>query len=288
MTRLASGAIGTCHQAAIFYLSWDCIIIIVILLLCFLAQTQTIQASFACNDGKYPFVAPKQSLKRKNHCLGLRVTSNDDDNNKPEENALSFTTTVSQRHRQVRRPHKNRRPRGYWLNIRNIETEVIRFWKQYGIMMPLLDTKTLLIPNETLLLHCQRHDLRAAIAKQGGRNALQQSLPNAEIIPGRWNQAIHIPQVRQLVQQLQQSQQQQSEAIATSTNDELPTTTTTTMTKTTMRARRMIPTCGDTNMLLRIQEKNQTTIPKNPVRWLHSPTRKPKGYWSLQILIQEL
>jgi len=45
-------------------------------------------------------------------------------------------------------------------------------------------------PNEALLNHFERHDLRYAIANMGGRERMAEKLGGARLIPGQWHVAI--------------------------------------------------------------------------------------------------
>jgi len=90
---------------------------------------------------------------------------------------------------------------------------------------------------------------------------LQQSSKNADVVimPGRWNQAVQqSPLLRKL--------------IALDSND-----------LTVERPPRLI-TSGAVND----DDNNNTNQHQQQKRWSHQHSRNPKGYWSLQILVQEL
>jgi hypothetical protein len=94
---------------------------------------------------------------------------------------------VSQRQQQARIKPINRKPRYYWSDQTNLRKELIDFWSKLGIAT---NHTSPTIPNESLLVYYKRHDLRAAIVKNGGRQALSILLNNAPIMPGRWKDAI--------------------------------------------------------------------------------------------------
>jgi hypothetical protein len=95
--------------------------------------------------------------------------------------------TTPRRRRQVRKQPIDRRPRYYWSESTNLRNELCRFWSRLGV-----DTNNTspTIPNESLLVYCGRHDIRAAIVKNGGRQSLSLLLNNASIMPGRWKDAV--------------------------------------------------------------------------------------------------
>jgi hypothetical protein len=107
----------------------------------------------------------------------------------PVEETPSFgrnsTVLLHQKSIQQRKPHKNRRPRGYWSNITNLELELEQFWKQRKIHHDFV-----LIPSESILYFYNRHDLRGAIASLGGREVIASIYPNTRIMPGRWADAV--------------------------------------------------------------------------------------------------
>jgi hypothetical protein len=151
------------------------------------------------------------------------------------------------RKRQIRRKTVQRRPRFYWLDPINLRRELRQFWRNAG-----LETDSLTIPNEVLLMHYQRHDLRAAISKHGGREAVSELLGGAPIMPGRWSEAVtDSPELRQLLQIEGSSLLSHRPPRVITSGAVEPATT-------------------------------------DNKRWSHHDGRKPKGYWSLQTVIAEL
>lgn len=100
---------------------------------------------------------------------------------------------------QVRQKPKNRKPRNFWLEVDNVETELRDLWKSVGVEL-VDDSQPPPIPNESLLNYWRRYDLRAAIVTHGGREALAESLGGALIIPGRWSVAVNTTYVQQLLE----------------------------------------------------------------------------------------
>jgi hypothetical protein len=88
--------------------------------------------------------------------------------------------------------HQNRKPRGYWKNITNIEYELRNLWIEKmqisnnannddnnngdKLLVKLLYEYPPPIPNEALLNYWNRHDIRNAIRSYGGRTLLSEDL----------------------------------------------------------------------------------------------------------------
>jgi hypothetical protein len=154
------------------------------------------------------------------------------------------------RGRQVRKKPIDRRPRYYWCDSTNLRNELTLFWTQLGI-----DTNhsSPTIPNESLLVYYDRHDIRAAIVKNGGRLAVSSLLNHAPIMPGRWRDAVSTStELQQLIQ---------IEATALRT-DRPPWTNKSTI--------------------------QLTSVDATTKLWSHQSGRNQKGYWNLQTVIQEL
>lgn len=168
---------------------------------------------------------------------------------KETPSSLHFNTTVaSHRRRQKRRKPTNRRPKYYWTNLKNVKSELRQFWSELEVTLTVTPRGPPPIPNDQLLNHYERHDLRAAIYNHGGRDALSSSLGGARIMPGRWTDAVQeSPELHQLLQ----------------TDDSLSPD--------------RPPLAQDTDV-----EDDRSG------RWLHQSSRKPKGYWSLRVVIREL
>jgi hypothetical protein len=101
--------------------------------------------------------------------------------------------------KQSRRKYKNpRRPSSFWKDINNIQSELILFWISVNVEIDPSQPPTL--PNEALLNHFERHDLRYAIANMGGRSEVAIQLGGAKLVPGKWSVAIReSDEVKQLL-----------------------------------------------------------------------------------------
>jgi hypothetical protein len=214
------------------------------------------------------------------------------------ENPLSLvhnTTISARRRRQTRRKPTNRRPKYYWTDLKNVERELREFWTSNGdvtIAATVGDNIDIdeyayaneppLIPNNQLLNHYQRHDLRAAIYAHGGRERLAASLgAGARIMPGRWTDAVQeSPELRKLLQ-IDPSLSAERPPFSprqgdTTANDDINTDIET-------NTDHANYTDNDEDDPEGAQEETSRSG-----RWLHQSGRKPKGYWSLRVVIQEL
>lgn len=90
-----------------------------------------------------------------------------------------------QKRRKLKHP---RRPSSFWADLNNIESELRKFWKTLNVPISPKDPPP--IPNEALLNHFERNDLRYAIANMGGRDSVSIKLNGAKLIPGKWTQAV--------------------------------------------------------------------------------------------------
>jgi len=110
--------------------------------------------------------------------------------------------------------HQNRKPRGYWKSVANIDRELRDQWLEaIGTINSKNKSDNLFsllypppVPNEALLNHWNRHDLRNAIWSFGGRKTLAEALTehsqstthdsksqnknhtDCYIIPGKWKE----------------------------------------------------------------------------------------------------
>jgi hypothetical protein len=154
-----------------------------------------------------------------------------------------YRRPLQQRRSITRSGSWNRKPRFYWKDVHNIEHELRQQWesallmrqsgdddkdkndRRYddltGILLKLLPTdRPPPIPNEALLNHWKRNDLRAAI-RQFGRPylaelllleqygmddnsrdgpAVDPALIDSIIVPGKWKEAVQWPIVQHVVQ----------------------------------------------------------------------------------------
>jgi len=162
---------------------------------------------------------------------------------------------LATRPKQVRRLPTKRRPKGYWDDPANLMKEFSSFWADLGV-----STSSSLppIPNQQLLNYYERNDLRWAIYRHGGREAVSQWLGGAPIIPGKWKEAMEAShEMRQLVLD--------------------PSNGT---------GRELSPFHPPKSPQQLKVGKVQSPTP--PTRWQHKPGRKAKGYWTEERVMVEL
>jgi len=173
------------------------------------------------------------------------------------QSAAVHNTTAAgiHRRRQTRRKPSNRRPKYYWTDLKNVKYELHQFWADCGVV-----SQPPAIPNDQLLNHFHRHDLRAVIANHyGSRESLADSLGGARIMPGRWTDAVQeSPELQQLLRK------------DDSLSAERP------------------PVSSPLHEAHDNANNNNNHDEHESRRWLHQIGRKPKGYWSLRVVIQEL
>ena len=105
-----------------------------------------------------------------------------------EKDSIIENTQLYRKPKQKRRKPKNqKRPSAFWADINNIEKELRLFWSSVSVSISASEPPP--IPNEALLNHYERHDLRYAIAKKG-RKEVSEKLGGARLIPGKWSDAI--------------------------------------------------------------------------------------------------
>jgi hypothetical protein len=190
--------------------------------------------------------------------------------NSRREPSVSLKHSLQRRRIQTRARSVSRKPKYYWCDLKNIRRELEQFWRDRGVAAAgsgsALTTGNvrLVIPNESLLAHYGRYDLRGAIASHGGRFALVEQLQKTElssspsatglttfhVMSGTWKEAVEeSPELHTLIQ------------VDPSLSRDFP-------------PRRAIMTDHS---------------PRDRRRWMHQPTRRPKGFWANQtIVIQEL
>eukprot|EP00980_Cylindrotheca_fusiformis_P002932 scaffold683_cov124-Cylindrotheca_fusiformis.AAC.1 len=165
---------------------------------------------------------------------------------------------VPRRFRRLPQPRKKsilRKPRGYWLELSNIDFELREQWKSVNVTIEGQQPPP--IPNETLLNYWKRHDLRRAIVQIGGREELAEKLGGAFIIPGKWSEATENIWVKQV--------------LASDPNLD-PT----------------LPPLSP-QQLRHIGTTMSSSKPIKRKRWIHQSTRKKKGYWTSEVVVvQEL
>mmetsp|Transcript_29872 Transcript_29872/g.45815 ORF Transcript_29872/g.45815 Transcript_29872/m.45815 type:complete len:427 (-) Transcript_29872:1240-2520(-) len=157
------------------------------------------------------------------------------------------------RKRQARRKPVNRRPKYYWNNISNIEAELRAFWEYAEVKIA--PDEPPVIPNETLLNHFERYDLKNAIVIQGGREEMSQTLGGARIMPGKWADAVkYSPELQKLLKDT--------------------------------------PGLSPHRPPLSPQQRKNANKSSGAHdidhRWAHKEGRKPRGYWNKENVISEL
>jgi len=178
------------------------------------------------------------------------------------------------REQMRRRKSEKKRPKHYWSDVSNIERELRSFWEDdCGIDIDAGRPPP--IPNEMLLRSLDRHDLRGAIVRIGGRDALSEMLGKAPIVPGPWRDAVReSPELRRLIADC---------AIADGGGGELP-----------LEPDRLSPPAAygliskSRRGMAEMMELQDIANDSYVRRWSHRSGRKPKGYWTLRVVIQEL
>ena len=189
-----------------------------------------------------------------------------------------------------------RRPRGYWSNTQNVLNELLQFWADVNVPIE-PDTALPPIPNESLLNHFRRHDLRWAIASQGGREALAFRLGGAPIIPGIWEEAVKVREVRMVLDPNNDassglspyyppiSPQHKNDIIKKLKNP--PSELNSKFFFETFKTLDVDPCPPDTTKALIIPNEEAFRF-KNGRRWSHRKNRKNWGYWTSDALCQEM
>jgi hypothetical protein len=169
--------------------------------------------------------------------------------------SVSSRLCAQEQRTRRRQSSEKRKPRNYWSSIANVEHEFRAFWLDLNVIVPPRKPPT--IPNQTLLVHLGRHDLRSVIMKYGGREFLAEELGGADIMPGSWKVAVkETPELKQVFQQ--------NPHLGLSPDNPPPPP-------------------------LQINENLLQTIPTSPQhKWKHRQGRKPRDYWNLSVVVQEL
>ena len=97
---------------------------------------------------------------------------------------------------QKRRKPNNRRPKFYWQSIDNVRLELASFWAEHGVQV---DQSCPPIPSEKILNFFGLNGLRWAIAQLGGRENVAHQLGGVLVIPGKWEEAKELDEVKGLL-----------------------------------------------------------------------------------------
>lgn len=158
----------------------------------------------------YAFITPSAARTCCYHChhpaTSTRTRMNGS-NKSPQNGSISDADPLSilpqlhtyQKPRQKRQSQttRKRKPRDYWHSIVNLRHELYSFWEELDVTLQ--SKKMPPIPSEYLLNYFNRNDLRWGIAQMGGRENVSHLLGGAKIIPGRWEDAMRIKEVKRLL-----------------------------------------------------------------------------------------
>ncbi len=188
------------------------------------------------------------------------------DNHSESRNASLplFTTTKKAR----RPPRRARKPRSYWLDIENLRKELYDFWIK-DAKVYLSPDEPLPIPSQTVINLFQRYDLKNGIYAHGGRESVVDRLGNAVLVPGKWSEAAKTCSVIQ--QLLDQSD-------GNNMSHDIPPISPQILQN--LSEKKEISDCEEENKQIeRFHGGN---------RWTHKEGRKPKGYWTEELVIKQL
>lgn len=151
----------------------------------------------------------------------------------------------------------SKRPSGYWKDIANVDTELRLAWRSANVTVNQSEPPP--IPNESILNYWKRYDLRSAIVTHGGRDNLAERLGDAVVIPGKWSLAVETSWIKELLQH------------DPNLSSDVPP-----------RSPQQLKRNGGK------KDSTQNSSLEETNRWVHQSTRKVKGYWTDEVLIQEL
>jgi hypothetical protein len=185
--------------------------------------------------------------------------------NQQAENTTHISISPIRHRRQSRRQPESRRPKNYWKRKTNLQLELRQLWESVNVSIP--QDQPPPIPNEALLNYWGRHDIRAAIVTNGGREELAEKLGGAQIIPGKWVNASQTPFVQELV------------ASDPKLHAYMPPISP-------QQLKQITGTTADDSTEIEME----IDVLQNPQRqrWAYQDGRHPKGYWDQQMVIQEL
>lgn len=218
---------------------------------------------------------------------------------------------LDKKQKQIRRKPLTRRPPTYWKDKNNISKELKLFWSSVNVTIDANSPPP--IPSETLLKHFERHDLRYAISNMGGREAISKDL-NATLIPGKWSEAIQFSdEVKQLLSKSNPFGKGLSKVAPPISRHAKKTLVKNQLRKVQKRMHDMITdsflAANETNassidngtfmmadisdLITPVKEKiDDMTLDKlrysGGERWAQQKDRKARGYWDIDVLIEEL
>ncbi len=162
-----------------------------------LAATKKGKSNRTKSDDEYDDDGENNDMKKPKYTSISKITSKSTSSSSSPSTSTStsgknFTIpeiNLYKKRKQIRRKLKHpRRPSSFWADLNNIESELRKFWKTLNVPISPKDPPP--IPNEALLNHFERNDLRYAIANMGGRESVSMKLNGAKLIPGKWTQAV--------------------------------------------------------------------------------------------------
>ena len=215
-------------------------------------------------------ISKRRTKSFSNISFKMRSKDNNANNNESDISSqiLEIEGKLCRKPKQVRRKFSRpRRPSAYWQEIENIDSELRSFWESIGIDVN--NESPLAIPNEALLNHFDRHDLRYAIAQYGGREYVAQRL-GAELISGKWNESCRHPYIEALLS----SDNPAGKGLSKSVPPIAPHVKR-------ALARKIAEQNGKNSDLHQLRYSQGE-------RWAHQITRKPRGYWSEEKVVEEL
>lgn len=235
--------------------------------------TTSISKSYKLSSKKFiPTAIPRSKIKEN--------IEYDDDNGDEDDEDDDDGYFGDEESTKRRIPGRNtRRPPGYWTEISNIETELREFW--ISVNVHVRDSDPPPIPNEALLNHFNRHDLRYGIYSHGGREIISEVLNGARIMPGKWSVAVQqSPELKQLLS----PGNPKSDGLS----KEIPPMP--------FQVRKRIEANlnlngnggnGEINSI-ELSEEDDPIKLYYENRWSHRNGRKPKGHWTKELVLADL
>jgi hypothetical protein len=232
-------------------------------------------------QGCFVKLLQKQSLlSSASSSTSARTTSSEfaADDPSPES---SINSNSPRRRRSI---SSRRKPNYYWNDIRNVRTSFYEFWEDLNVTTTFNDRRLPpAIPSEALLNHFERYDLRQVIIKYGGREFLSEQLGGAEIIPGKWKDAVGESYlVKELVKDVAHGLHADLPPLSPQQKKKVSTSQLDTDNHGEDGVAGSVDTSSPDPALILLTNRTQRWSYKN------KETRKPMRYWSLPVLIEEL
>ena len=224
-------------------------------------------------NNDYVTATTKLCANKKNDYNTKAVTIEEQPDNNSNTSVRLFTDK-----KKIRRPPRRaRKPRSYWSDIENLRKEIYDFWIK-DAKVSLSPNEPLPIPSQTLINLFQRYDLKNGIYAHGGRESVVDRLGNAVLVPGKWSEAAKTCSV---VQQLldQSDDNTMSYDIPPISPQILQN----------LNEKKEKSNCVEEEVEEEhFKETNKIERFHGGNRWTHKKGRKPKGYWTEEIVIKQL